>query len=632
MDNRLQTHSLMVIGQRKELVSKIVWNNLYSTPQLDYEENEIRNLLSRISEHIVKGRIKSNSARKFLEGKLFFIQQKRQNSSYIQIYCLYTEETRTNPNAKRAFQSIVNRTGEYSAKRLFQEMLELLKNDEELAKSSILEQSVMFDKDKALGIIRNYDFKKMDINYLGRMISNLNLSGELDFETLEEIYLVVYEVIQYLEEKKNQDPDEFLDGAYITAKLYQGYENTFHFALELYKKIIPLAFANDRYNLLTSCRIQMSKIYKQNFLDSGEYILDQLELIPEEYLDEISKKNLEEYYVLKGLAFYETGKFNAAESSFNSALKIAGTSISSPKLIAEAYATLASLNYKNYIFDEAARQFLTASALSFSIGDIAKSDLYLQNAGLPEIYRSLTLAMTALNFRMEGNYTASEFKAWEALLSLVKAYVHQAQSEPFLLMDTTEKILNYTESILLMPGKIRKNRRIIQAARKLIDDLTWFRLKPGTEEQEINKVYKKIAANIPLEPPIFMLLVNDGRLILMGQVCEEGWTVAEIKGVILSGIISAITSLIGDISENTSALKTIDAGNFQIMLEQEKNIISVLLVDRELPVFRTRLKEMMHHIINDYYHILRDWDGNNKYFDSLVHQIEIRFKPSSIHL
>lgn len=614
--------SIMIIGQKKESSRRITWNQLHDSAG-EYEENDLRNLLTQISEHIIKKRIPSGSARKFLDGKLLYVEKDVANSPFNYIYCLFTKEMEISNAIKKAFNAVVYRGGEYSSKRFFKEMLELLRDEDKLKTYS---RAISIEDAKE--ILEKVNIEEMEINHLGRIVSLISHSEDLDINTLEKIYLIVYEIIQKLETGNAQDPDEFLDAAFLTATLYE--EEAFHLSMELFKKIIPLAVINTRHDLEIACHIQLCMLYRDRFPDSGELILTQLSTIDEDKLEEVSKKNLEEFYVIKGHAYFELAKFELAEYNYTQAIKIASNNISSPNMIAEAYASLAGMNYKNYLFNEASRQYLTASAIIFSTGDISLSDQYLQNAGLPDIYGALAYAMSAITFRMEENIMEAEFKSWEALKLLVRAYLH-ARMEPFALMDTTEKIIAYTEAILVIPGKKRKNGKIIRQTRKLIDDLTWNRLNPGTEEKEISKVLDAINSNVPLQPPTFMLLMSDGRLIIMGKVLEEdGWVDADIKGVILSGIISAITSLISEVGESDSQLKTIDAGSMQIMLEPGSKIIGVLLVDRELPIFRKRLFDITKYITSEYEHIIDNWDGSTRHFKSLVEILEYTFSPSSL--
>lgn len=612
----------MAIGQKKPNSNRIRFESLHDSTN-ELKEMQLRGLLDQISNHITKGRIKSGSARKFLEGKLLFVQRNIPNSEFDVVYCLFTEELEITNHVKKAFQSIISRGGIYSSKRFFKEMIELLGDEQRLTSF----KSLSFES--ALEQIDNFDTTNIDVNQLGRLVSLVNHAEDLDTSILEKIYLLVYEMMQELETSSNiEDPDEFLDAAFLTASYYEKVD-TFHLAMELYKKIIPLAIENERHNLETACRIRLCAIYRDNFPDSSELILAQLDEVTQQDLSEMTKANLEAYYLFKGHAYYDQFNQERAKVYYEMAIQVTSGGISSPALITQAYAQLAAMNYQNYYYSEASRQYLTASAIAFSMGDVMLSDLHLQNASMPDIYGSLSLAMTALTIRMDDNQLEAEYKSWEALKLLVKAYVHNLQGDPFQMMDITEKILAYCQAILDRPGKKRKNLRVIRMIRRLIDDLSWQRIEPGGEEKRISAVLREIDRNLPLPAPVFMLLSRDGRLIIMGKIdYEEGWIEADIKGVILSGIIAAITSLIPEVSDKNSSLKTIDAGNFQIILEQGENIIAVLLVDRVNSAFRRRLADIQRYIEKEYKHILVNWDGTLAYFNDLVDLVEHTFAPS----
>ena len=118
-----------------------------------------------------------------------------------------------------------------------------------------------------------------------------------------------------------------------------------------------------------------------------------------------------------------------------------------------------------------------------------------------------------------------------------------------------------------------------------------------------------INANIPLPPPTFILLTLDGRLIIMGEIHKQKWEKSKIEGVLLSGILSAIMSLITEVSDQQTKLKTVDAGNFQIILEQSENLAGALLVDRDIPVLRQGLISVLSKIDETYGNKLKFWDG-----------------------
>ena len=109
--------------------------------------------------------------------------------------------------------------------------------------------------------------------------------------------------------------------------------------------------------------------------------------------------------------------------------------------------------------------------------------------------------------------------------------------------------------------------------------------EPGRVQDELLILSKNIEEKIPIPPPTFILLSVDGRMMTMGTITDEGWEISDVEGTLLSGVLSAIMSLMSEVSADQSSLRTIDAGNFQIMIEQTENMMAVLLVDRDIQEF-----------------------------------------------
>ena len=151
------------------------------------------------------------------------------------------------------------------------------------------------------------------------------------------------------------------------------------------------------------------------------------------------------------------------------------------------------------------------------------------------------------------------------------------------------------------------------------------------EVDEIETIGKLIEENIPIPPPTYMLLSVDGRLMSMGRVTDEGIEPSDIEGTLLSGILSAIMSLVSEVSKDEDAsLRTIDAGNFQIMIEQSDNVVAVLLLDRDIQEFRSRLIRFLKYIDDDIGEELKFWDGNSSIFEPLQRLSLELFAPSII--
>ncbi len=620
MYQTLISESILLIGERSK--SRIVWVQLYDATH-SIEEEDLRELLHEIKIHILKRRIESGSARKFLDGKLLFHEILDQSHDS-KIYCLFTREMKLGTSVKKSMKAIAQRGGShtvYSAKRFFSEMIDLLSEPEALDMQS--ELSV----DEILETFESFKAQTHNINELGQMISILSANIELDFFTLEKIYFHVYESIQSLKEEETvSDPDEFLDACYIVAESYRKMDN-FHLALELYKQIIPLAINNQRYELETACRIKQSVIYKRNFPKPGQFILDTLSPISTKRLKETTNTNREIYYCLFGFAHDHLNDQKQALSNYNMAINQTDVNISSPKWIAEAYDYCGQVAHNNYFLMEASRQYLTAATIAFSSGDLALADNYRNNAATTEMHTGFSIIHTALTFRMEGNYKDAEYRAWDALRLIIKSFIHAKPQNYSARIPQAIEILDEAEVILNFFGKRVINSKLISAIRNTIEKLQIQTTDTSNEVSNFEELSTMIESNIPIPPPTFMLLTLDGRLIIIGKILDDMWVESDIEGVILSGILSAIMSLITEVTGKTS-LRTVDAGSFQIMIEHSENIAAVLLTDRDIPEFRHRLIQILNFIDEDYGQMLKFWDGRIDIFGEMKEQVVKLFTHS----
>jgi tetratricopeptide (TPR) repeat protein len=607
----------MLIGERR--YGKLVWIQLYDTSQ-SINEEELRVLLREVKSHILRKRIPSGSARKFLHGKLVYYEYDASETDIgsKKIYCLFTQETKVGAEVKKSIQSIAQRGAGYSvysARRFFTEMMDLILNPK------LLDAKVELSIDDIASRIDNYYTEAYDVNELGQIISFLSRSAKLDWDILlEKIYFHVYESILTIQEGGiDTDPDEFLDAAYVVARRYQEIDK-FRLALELYKQIFPLAKKNLRMDLETACHIMIGIIYKDNFPNAGEFILEALSPIKSDHLQEAAKTHLEMYYSLLGFAYEQLDDKQKAMKNYNEAIKEADINMSSPQSIAEAYNYLGRSAQNRYFLLEGARHYLTAASIAFDAGLITLADQYQNNASEVEIETSFSLIRTALILRMEGNLNDAEYRAWDALRYLIKAYMHsEAQFYPNL-FNQGIIILKEAEEVLSIPKKLRKNRSVIRKIRNYLHDLLEREIDVNVVQGKLDGLAEIVDENIPLPPPTFMLLTLDGRLILMGKIIDANWEESEIEGVILGGILTAIMSLISEVTGERS-LRTVDAGTFQIMIEQSDNVAAALLLDRDIPEFRQRLVDSITFVDEFYGETLKFWKGKQGIFEDLKEKV-----------
>jgi tetratricopeptide (TPR) repeat protein len=606
----------MLIGERYR--SNLVWIQVHETSQ-NLKEDDLRIILRDIKTHILKNRIKSGSARKFKEGKLLFyeIQGNFRLGKPSKIFCLYTKDTKVGVLVKRALKSIADRGGGYSVysgQRFFSEMIDLVNDPKILNKKLELTEEDVVDR------VDHFYEKAYDVNELGQIISFMTRADKLNWETLEKIYIHVYESIQSLMNGSIQtDPDEFLDAAYIVARGYEQIGN-YPMGLELLKYITIVAAMNERYDLETSCKIRIGIIYKNYFPPEGDYIIEALSTIAEIHLLESSKPDREIYFCLMGYAHSLEGNHNTALEYYQMAIEEAGTNISSPLWIAEAYNYMGELAQNDCFYAEAARLYLTAATIAFSEGDVTVADSYRDNAAGAEIAATDIYVKSALGLRMEQNTPDAEYRAWMALRYLIKSFKHASPKSVEYFTVQSYTTLEEASLVLKIPGQARKNLATITKIKKFLSDLESQSISADRLERRLDELEKVIEENIAIPPPTFMLLTLTGQLVLMGKIDQEKWIESEIKGVILGGILVAIMSLIKEVTGQTS-LRTIDAGNFKIMIERSDSGVVALLLDRDDPEFREKLQTTMRFIDRHFSTPLKNWKGKKSTFKPLKRRI-----------
>lgn len=622
MSQALISNSILLIGEKYQ--TKVVWVQIYETSQT-LKEEKLRVIIRDIKTHVQKNRIKSGAARVFKTGKLAFyeIPDKLNQGRPSKIYCLYTQEKKIGVIIKKAIQSIADRGGGYtiySAKRFFSEMIDLVQDPK------ILDSRLNLTENDVVDRIEKYYTQAYDANELGQIISFLNNSEKLNWETLEKIYLHVYESLQSMLDGSAEDPDEFLDAAYIIARSYEHIDN-YRLGLELLKYITVVAAMNQRYDLETSCKIRIAAIYKEYFPPFGEYIIEALSTVAELHLLESAKPDKEIYYSLLGHAYALDKASDKSLFYYEKAIEEAGVNISSPIWIADAYNYLGETAQNDYYFVEAIRLYLTAATIAFSEGDLTKADLFRNNAARVESLASEVHIKSALGFRMENNMNDAEYKAWLSLRYLIRAFIHGTIQSQRDLIPNILNILNEAEVVLNIPGKMRSNKSVINKITKFISDVEDRSMTAERLEKKLVELEKTVEININIPPPTFMLITLDGQLTLMGKIEDNKWVESEIKGAILGGILVAIMSLITEVTGKTS-LRTIDAGIFKIMTERSENAVVALLLDREIPEFRGLLRDMLTIVDNKYSNTIRYWKGNMSLFHPLRGKIvEMFSKP-----
>ncbi len=119
------------------------------------------------------------------------------------------------------------------------------------------------------------------------------------------------------------------------------------------------------------------------------------------------------------------------------------------------------------------------------------------------------------------------------------------------------------------------------------------------------------------------IIYDDGRGIFNYPFIRE--TVQD-PGLV-SGMFSAITSFIKEMTKSTEVLKKIDHGDITILLEYGKHIFGALFIKGiESPEVRGHLKEFVKTFEEKYSEVLKDWSGALIYFKDDAKLVEDIFK------
>lgn len=608
MSQSLTSQSIMLIGEKYK--SNLVWIQIHEASK-KLKEEDLRVLLRDIKTHIMKNRIKSGSVRKFKAGKLLFYEYKEkfQLGKPIKIYSLYTWEQNVGAAHKKALQLVADRCAGYSiysAKRFFNEMMDHVDHPKSLSRLELTEEEVIERIDKSYS-------QAYDVNELGQIIFFLTRSEKLDWDTIEKIYIHVYESIQtLLHGSFETDPDEFLDAAYIVARAYEQIDN-YPLGLELLKYIALVSAMNQRFNLETACKLRIAIIYKKYFPPSGADIIEAMSTIADLHILESAKPQKETYYSLMGYAHSLEENYEEATTYYQKAIDEAGINISSPIWIAEAYNYKGDRAKNEYNLLEAARLYLTAATIAFADGEIAKAEYYRNNAANTAISTSNIYIKSAISSRMEKNIDDSEYRTWISMRFLIRSFFRATPSMQIDQLVLANEIVKDADVIFKLSGKLKQNKSFIDKFQNFLGDLKQDKLDSKRIEKRMEEIEKTIESNIIVPSPTFMLITLDGQLVLMGKIEGDSWVKSDIKGGILGGILVAIMSLIKEVSGKTS-LRTIDAGDFKIMIERSENGVVAFLLDRDISEYRARLQSILNYIDDEYSTSLRFWKGNKKVF------------------
>ena len=116
----------------------------------------------------------------------------------------------------------------------------------------------------------------------------------------------------------------------------------------------------------------------------------------------------------------------------------------------------------------------------------------------------------------------------------------------------------------------------------------------------------------PVEKQGLYIIYDDGRGVYNYSFKRD----LEQDPGLVSGMFSAITSFIKEMTKSTEALKKIDHGDITILLEYGAHIFGALFIKgTQTTEVRTPLKDFVKKFETQYLHVLRDWSGSLSSFN-----------------
>ncbi|MHA2502867.1 MAG: hypothetical protein ACXAE3_08360 [Candidatus Kariarchaeaceae archaeon] len=513
--------------------------------------------------------------------------------------------------------TVANRGGIYSAKKFYEELQSLDKSERHVVGEEI-------SSEQAKSIITSLVIAPENVNYVNLVLSSL---AKADVYGGDNVFT---DVIRLLGEiPMGIDADIILDSCFQIARKYDKL-NLLDRSFQIYQMIADMAMQFERLPLMITSQMRCAVIARKR-QENPEIILDLLSNIDDGSLEVAQQEERELFYTLQGYCFDVMGQKELAEELHYMAIMIA-ESESSPSIhVAESHAFLGSVASSRYEPEIATRQYITASTISLSNNDLDMSKLYSHKAALQEIRWATYLASTAIVMNSNADLSNIEFYAWQSMKRLVNAVTHSDRDRRTLdILEPSAEVLRMIKQVF--PKSSEYGMATINELEQHLGFIGENALPPDQEKELFKFISSKISAMLPLPPPVILLIANDGRLIIGGEIGKEQWDQSILTNDILfSGALSAIMAIISEVISGDDPLRMLDAGQTQIMIERTDVCIGALLVDRDLNILRKALIEVLN-MVELSYPGLANWDGYSIDFSDLQPRIEAIFQKAMENL
>lgn len=523
-----------------------------------------------------------------------------------------------------AFRQVLSRGVRYFARKFFHEVIDLLDGTFQTP-----DDIKSLDTTQALSYLQSLDIASADKNICGSLLS-MAIVDDMKEETMHFLTDAAYIILEHLE--GTEDVDIPLDGCMKLAEYYEKKIIKLKTAIKLYEKIAEAVqeyASTSRLGLYIQCNLAIASILYRYFPDSIMEIKEKLDNIDDGYLHVVGQNEWEKYYVLQAHLFMKIGDTENAITTYQMAVELSKDSINPSLFIAEAYAELAKYSALNYNLEESVQESFAAWSIAMQHEREEVAQIYIDHAAKIEMQWAEWLIYSSLVRRMEGRKREALLDVWRSMKLIITAYGHAGHEVQLGILSKFPKLFTDIQRIVLEGYEDDQNTLIVARQTLMNINENFALLSSNTLWDEetsarVDFLKAQISSMLPRNIPTFLLIANDGRLMCGGKVDEQVWNEMSTQEDLLSGALSAIMALISEVTDTSSSLKSINAGETNILIEWTPFAIGALLTDYDSGTLKQALTQAMQEIIMTYDSELLSWDGFTLNFDpvpKLVHRV-----------
>ncbi len=577
------------------------WSSKFDAKQLSdsqiYSEGQYHALYLRIRRYFSVsnfqyGQVYDLGNEKFMVLKYHFMNQ-------VLLYCVITKDLDFSEELINQVTTVAKRGGKYSARKFFEEVIDLHYNPE-------TEQDISISKVEALVQLETADFDESTMTEIAAL---LQIVSKDSFKNADmNVFNATLHMLNHIKEEDNSDVA--LDAAYHIAMRFF-IDNIFYYALKLFEHVADSALKFNRLPLEITCRLSIARILKMQDVENSSEIIKTLEPIDDGSLEVASSHEREEYYSLMGYSYKLNGDIQSAEDFYYMTIMISEGAINPSSSVGEAHTFMAEMAANAFKPNVASREYLTAATIYAANNDMETQKKLEYLAALQRLKWSEMLGSAALIHKMEGDLDKAEFQSWQSLSKLIDAMHPVLRNNNSNKKAEVKDILNMNYQVMKDSSNEYSNQTIDEIREHVDKEI------PEEEEKElVNFLSSKVSSMIPLPQLHILLIAYDGRLITAGEVGTTNWG-ESIDNDLMSGVLTAIMAIFSEITSEENPLRMVDAGSTRILIEPSNYCVGALLVDRDLHVLRKALREVVFFMDNNFPE-LADWDGYSIDFNAQV--------------